>query len=342
VRRWLTGWIALTLLAGGPPPARALFPFRSAVAAGDHLVSLREVAARYHFGLRAPPGKKIYLASPALTIVFETDSREIQADGQHIWLHAPVTRSWGRWCITETDAQKVVFPLVNPAVGLRGRRAAVIVLDPGHGGQDQGASGRSSLIESRAALDIARRLRAKLVNAGFRAYLTRDVDRFVELDERVRLAAARRADLFVSVHLNAAQNRDSRGIETYVLTCPGYPSTAATSDARNGARYAANSFDMANAILGGCLQQHVRATTRAKDRGLRRARFVVLRAAPCPAALVECGFLTNTTDERLLMSDEYRDRLAAGLARGVQAYARLVQKAQPPAPPPAPAAPKKS
>ncbi len=332
---WLIGWM---LLAGGAPPAGAFFPFRSGAAAGDHLVSLREVAARYGFGLRAPPGNKIYLTSPALTFEFETDSRELRVDNQKIWLHAPVTRSWGRWCITETDAQKIVFPLINPAVGLRGSRAVVIVLDPGHGGSDQGASGRRGLVESRTALDIARRVRAKLVNAGFRAYLTRDVDRALELDERARLAAARRADLFISIHLNAAQHHDSRGIETYVLTCPGYPSTAATSDVRNGARYAANSFDMANTILGNCLQKNIRTATRAEDRGLRRARFLVLRSAPCPAALVEGGFLSNASDEKLLMSDEYRDNLAAGLARGVLAYARLVQKAQLPALVPAPPA----
>jgi len=336
VQQWMPWLIGGMLLAGGASPAGAVFPFSSGAAAGDHLVSLREVATRYGFELRAPPGKKIYLASPALTFEFETDSRELRADRQKIWLHAPVTRSWGRWCITETDAQKIVFPLISPAVGLRDRRAVVIMLDPGHGGYDQGTSGRRGLVESRTALDIARRVRAKLVNAGFSAYLTRDVDRFIELDERARLAAARRADLFVSIHLNAAQNRDSRGIETYVLTCPGYPSTAATSDTRNGARYAANGCDMANTILGSCLQKNIRAATLAEDRGLRRARFLVLRTAPCPAALIEGGFLSNATDEKLLTSDEYRDHLAAGIARGVQAYARLAQRARTPALVPAP------
>ena len=335
LKRRMRFLIGLVLIAGVTTPAYALYPFKSAAAPGDRLVSLREVASRYGFGLRAPPGKKIYLTSSAITIEFETDSRNMRINDHEVWLHAPVSRSWGRWCITETDVQKVIFPIISPVALLRGTRAAVVVLDPGHGGPDQGASGRRGLVESRTALDIARRVRAKLVNVGLRTYLTRDVDRFIELDERARIAVARQADLFVSIHLNAAQNHSSRGIETYVLTCHGYPSTAATSDTRNGARYAANGRDMANTILGYSLQKNIRDATRTEDRGLRRARFLVLRAAPCAAALIEGGFLSNLNDEKMLMSDVYRDNLAAGIARGVLEYVRLVHEAQPP-PVPAP------
>ncbi|MCX6996369.1 MAG: N-acetylmuramoyl-L-alanine amidase [Kiritimatiellaeota bacterium] len=324
--------IGLALVAGVALPVYARALFKSAAAPGDRLVSLNEVASRYGFGLRAPPGNKIYLTSPAITIEFETDSRNIRINGHEVWMHAPVSRSWGRWCITETDVQKVVFPIINPVALLRSVRAAVVVLDPGHGGVDQGASGRRGLVESRTALDIARRVRAKLVNAGLRAYLTREVDRFIELDERARMAAARQADLFVSIHLNAAQNASSHGIETYVLTCHGYPSTAATSDTRNGARYAANGCDMLNTILGYSLQKNIKDATAAEDRGLRRARFLVLRAAPCAAALIEGGFMSNLNDEKSLMNDVYRDKLADGIARGVLEYVRLVQQAQPPAP----------
>ncbi|TAN36160.1 MAG: N-acetylmuramoyl-L-alanine amidase [Verrucomicrobia bacterium] len=328
---WL---VILGLLSLGAAPALALWTTRSG-ARPDRLITIREIASRCGLEV-STPGKKIVLRGQTALVEISTEGREARVNAQQIWLHAPPARSWGRWCLTETDAQKIIVPLLSPASYLRGYGTAVVVLDPGHGGNDPGASSRRGLIEPRIALDIAKRVRAKLINEGFHAYLTRDVDRFIELDTRPRLAAARHADLFISIHLNAAASRDSHGIETYVLTSPGFPSTSGSNgenSSKNNICFPANARDVANNIFGYYLQKNLRTAAQAEDRGVRHARFVVLKEAPCVAALVECGFLSNAADERRLMTDEHRDAIATGIAKGIIEYGRAVRRANP-APPP--------
>ncbi len=322
------------LLLFGTLPAAALFTTRTGARA-EKLVTIREIASKLNLTITQPP-KKLVLQNAQTTVELSTEGREARINGQLVWLHAPPCRSWGRWCLTETDAQKVLLPLLAPASYLKGYGTAVVVLDPGHGGSDPGATSPRGLVEPRIALDLAKRVRAKLVAEGFRVFLTRDVDRFIELEQRPRLAAARQADLFISIHLNAAPNRQPSGIETYVLTSSGYPSTSGTNgdnNPKNNLNQPANARDMQNNIFGYYLQQQLCAATKAEDRGLRHARFVVIKEAPCAAALVECGFLTNPNDERKLMTDAHRDALATGIAKGIIAYGHAVRRANPPAPP---------
>ena len=335
VKRFNTCLLSLALLLISARPAAALFTTRSGVRA-DKLVSIREIASKLNLTI-SEPAKKIVLQNQQTTVEISTAGREARINGHLVWLHAPPTRSWGRWCLTETDAQKVLLPLLSPASYLKGYGTAVVVLDPGHGGNDPGATSLRGLVEPRIALDLAKRVRAKLVAEGFRVYLTRDVDRFIELDARPRLAAVRQADLFVSIHLNAASSRESRGVETYALTSASYPSTSGVNgekNPKNNVCHPANARDVQNNIFGYCLQKNICAAAKTEDRGLRHARFVVIKDAPCVAALVECGFLSNATEERKLMTDEHRDAIATGIAKGIIEYGRAVRRANPP---PAPA-----
>ena len=326
--------VVVALLGLSALPAAALFTTRSGARA-EKLVTIREIASKLNLTV-TQPAKKIILQNPQATVEISTEGRETRINGQLVWLHAPPSRSWGRWCLTETDAQKILLPLLAPASYLKGYGTAVVVLDPGHGGNDPGATSPRGLVEPRIALDIAKRVRAKLIAEGFRAYLTRDVDRFIELEARPRLAAVRQADLFISIHLNAANNRDSRGVETYVLTSPSYPSTSGVNgenNPKNNICHPANARDAQNNIFGCFLQKNLCATAKTEDRGLRHARFVVIKEAPCVAALVECGFLSNSGDERKLMTDEHRDAVATGIAKGIIEYGHAVRRANPPPPP---------
>jgi N-acetylmuramoyl-L-alanine amidase len=330
VKRFNLVLLSLALLLGSALPAVALFTTRSGARA-EKLITIREIASKLNLTVTQPP-KKIVLQNAQATVELSTDGREARINGQLVWLHAPPCRSWGRWCLTETDAQKILLPLLAPASYLKGYGTAVVVLDPGHGGSDPGATSPRGLVEPRIALDLAKRVRAKLVAEGFRVYLTRDVDRFIELETRPRLAAARQADLFISIHLNAANSRESRGIETYVLTSAGYSSTNGEGNPKNNVAHPANARDVQSNIFGYCLQKNLCSSAKAEDRGLRHARFVVIKEAPCVAALVECGFLTNASDERKLMTDEHRDAIATGIAKGIIEYGRAVRRANPPPP----------
>ena len=184
-------------------------------------------------------------------------------------------------------------------------------------------------------IGIARRVRARLAGSGLKVLLTREGDRFLELDTRTRLAARWNAHLFVSLHGNSSPDRTASGIETFILAKPGGASTHA-SDGRSARpsqrwRYpavAANTHDAPSALLGFRLQRQLVRRAPAEDRGLKHARFAVLKTAPCPAALVEVGFLSRRTEEDRLARADYRDRLADAIARAILDYRADLQRAQ--------------
>lgn len=184
-----------------------------------------------------------------------------------------------------------------PAPGPAGR--PVVVLDPGHGGSDPGAPGPGSLEEKDIALAIARKARALLDEAGLRVVLTRDGDRTIGLYERAAVPGRVGAALFVSIHANASPLRSTAGIETYYY--PGSPA---------GRRLAA------------VLQRTLVSRLGRPDRGVQAADFVVVREPAVPAALVECGYLTNREEARLLASEDYQLRVARAIADGVLSYLR--------------------
>jgi N-acetylmuramoyl-L-alanine amidase len=260
-------------------------------------------------------------------------SRRVSVNGTQVWLNGTFFSVRGRPALALVDVEEVLLPILRPDLFLADRRCETIVLDPGHGGRDPGAVGAGGLLEKDVTLDLGRRVRRILANEGFRVYLTRDRDRYVELRDRSRAAAARKADLFISLHVNSAPSPEPTGVETYRLTAPGYSSIEGAPEARfDPVSFDGNGFGAANAILGYCLQQSLSRSARGPDRGLKHARYVVLKNAPCPAVLVECGFLCNPTEEAMLKDSLYRERLAEGIAAGVRAYRLAVQRARATAP----------
>lgn len=316
---------AMALGASADPGARSSGPQVFMVRGQRHL-NARDVATRYGMTLRAPPGKHLYIQSKWTSLGFQVDSRELRFNDRLIWLHAPLTRAWGKWLISEADVKKIIDPLLLPSDFLGARGSRVIVLDPGHGGPDRGARGRRNVEEKRVVLDIAKRARAHLANAGLKVYLTRETDRYIELEGRAWKASRWGADAFVSIHLNSAASSSPKGIETYVLAAAGYPATA--GGAADKTVYQGNRFDGANTILGARLQDTLVNKVKGVDRGLRRARFAVLRSAPCPAALVECGFLSNAAEETKMLSADHREKIALAIAQGVLDYVNAVKKAK--------------
>lgn len=247
--------------------------------------------------------------------------RRAEINGLAVWLHAPCLPDGGRdFVLDAVDLERVLRPILLPDNSLP-RPGLRVMLDPGHGGEDSGAAtpdGRWT--EKEFALDLALRTRMLLEEAGFAVACTREDDRFLDLHERTALAAAWGADVFVSLHANFAANGAASGRETYVLPAAGYPATIGRS--ANSARPCpGNSNDVANTRLGFCIHRRLPGRLHSADRGLRRARYQVLARAPCPAALIECGFLSNSDDAGLLTSGWYRDRLARAIADGIADYA---------------------
>lgn len=318
-----TAWVlvlACTTAVAQPPTS-----LKSRRLSGRSYVAVNDVARYYGLGrdVTGRADRAAYRGGRA-ALTLQAERRDIEVDGVKHWLSAPVQYTDGRLWITSTDVAKVIDPVVR-----RGRsqsRSAVrtIVLDPGHGGADRGTRGRTGRHEKELTLDLARRVSGYLQKTGGRVVLTRSTDRTSSLDDRVELARRQRADLFVSLHFNSGGS--ATGIETYCLAAAGTTSTA-SSWTRGGDTGAApgNRYDERNTWLAHCVQRALLRATGAEDRGVRRARFAVLRSAPCPAILVEVGFLSNRSDEQKIVTTQYRDLMAKAIADGITTYKSNVE-----------------
>ncbi len=174
--------------------------------------------------------------------------------------------------------------------------AHTVILDPGHGGRDRGTSW-GGVSEKTLTLNIARRVEARLKQFGIATVLTRRSDRYVSLPARASVASAFRNASFVSIHCNAELSTRVTGIETFYY------------GSRGGA-------------LAGSIHRRLDSRTSAPSRGVKFAEFAVLRQTACPAALVECGFVSSPSERALLISPLYQDKIARAIADGIRAHVR--------------------
>jgi len=268
---------------------------------------------------------------------FYAGRRSAVLDGVCVWLHQPPRDAATNDLrdLAQPDYDGLLHPVLLATAAPPPRLR--IVLDPGHGGDDTGArtAGTPETLEKTITLDITRLVAEQLSAAGQHVRMTRTGDVTAPLSDRSRLAAEQQAQLFVSIHANSAPaNHQAIGAETYILAAAGYPGTGEGSSGMTNP-CAGNRFDTANGLLGFAIQRRCAAQS-AMDRGLKRARYYVLREAPCPAALVECGFLTNTNEAARLADSAYRRQMADAIAAGILDYGRLATPL-PEAPSPAPA-----
>ncbi len=222
-------------------------------------------------------------------------------------------------------------------------RLVVVAVDPGHGGEDPGATGPSGLHEKDVVLAIALQLRDRInVNPGMRAMLTRDADFFVPLHERVKKARRVQADLFVSIHADAFMNPDARGASVFALSEHGATSSAArwmanrenASDLVGGANLHAKDETVLRALLDMSTTAQIKDSLKLGDEVLgqigrvgklhkgsvEQASFAVLKAPDIPSILVESAFISNPGEETKLRDPQYRTQLVEALATGIQRY----------------------
>ena len=229
--------------------------------------------------------------------------------------------------------------LYAPSSG-RGR-GPLIVVDAGHGGKDQGAKSASGTHEKDVNLTISRHVKTILVNRfKYRVVMTRKNDKFIPLKERSEIANNRNADLFVSIHANAAKRKSAHGIETYFLGTSNNDRALATAARENGELVHSVKDDQVQEILAslitttkindssrlaGTVQENLFQSSRKKFRGLKNlgvkeGPFYVLHGADMPSILVEVGFLTNQKEARMLTKPDYLYRLASSIAEGIHKY----------------------
>ena len=216
----------------------------------------------------------------------------------------------------------------------------VVVIDPGHGGHDEGTQGPKGLLEKDLVLDVAMRL-GKLIEdrMGAEVIYTRSDDTFVPLEGRTALANDKKADLFLSIHANSSPTPHVTGVETYYLNFTDSKDAIDVASRENASSQksvfelrdiierisahdkAEESRDFASRIQTALFAFSSKTFTAERNRGVRKAPFVVLIGASMPSVLVEIGFLSNSREEALLSKPEYRQKLAEALFRGLTKYA---------------------
>jgi N-acetylmuramoyl-L-alanine amidase len=231
--------------------------------------------------------------------------------------------------------------LYIPSSGRDKKSARLIVVDAGHGGKDQGAKSASGIHEKNVNLTIARHVKTILVNRfKYRVVMTRKDDTFIPLKERSAIANNRNADLFVSIHANAAKRKSAHGIETYFLGTTHNDDALAVAARENGELVQSVKDGQVQEILAslitttkindssrlaGTVQENLFRSTRKKFRalknlGVKEGPFYVLHGADMPSILVEVGFLTNRKESRMLSKPDYLYRLASSIAEGIHKY----------------------
>jgi len=286
------------------------------------------------YGLPAevvPAGEKMRLEAVSSPLEFVGGSREVMINGARSWLCFPVIEHEGKYLVSRTDLAKTIEPLLRPQRVPNAGKVETVVLDPGHGGHDKGALSRYGS-EKDFALDVARTLRPLLQAKGLRVIMTREGDYFVPLEVRAQIANAARNSVFVSIHFNATdRDPDATGFEIFSFTPRGAPSTSDDSVAPSSlSMQAGTAVDAQSVALSACIYHSMIGHIPEFDRGIKRARFAVLRLTRVPAVLVEGGFLTERGESQLIAKKEWRVRLAQAIGAGVENYVALGVKKQPP------------
>lgn len=283
-------------------------------------VTFANVAQFYQFPEYTRVSRTVSLRSERRAIRAQAGTSELSINGVRFFTNYPLLSNGDEDLISVMDVSKIIEPVLRPSRIPKSEKVETVVLDPGHGGSDQGASS-SWGSEKTFTLDVALAARTQLIRAGYRVELTRATDVAMSLEERVNFANRFPHAVFVSIHFNSSSG--GAGVESYALAPEGVVSNLTSehhASAADVGRHAGNAQDAQNIALTASIHASVLSRAAAFDRGIRHARFHVLRNVKIPAVLFEGGFISNPAEGQRIATSFYRQRLGAAIAQGVQNY----------------------
>jgi N-acetylmuramoyl-L-alanine amidase len=319
-------FLLASVLALTPMPGRAYQPPRRPASSAPTYLRLEYWARANQFQIRwITRDKTLQLSNRLARIVLTVNSADAQINGVETRLCFPVAIRNGAPSVSDLDLEKTFGPIFYPPQNKPGIKIKTICLDAGHGGNDMGEH-VGGVQEKKYTLLLAKEISDQLARAGFKVVMTRMSDARVELSERTEIARRRRADLFVALHFNSSPSDRTqvKGIETYCLT----PAGAFSSNAQGegDTRWlSANANDEKNMLLAHQLQKSLTRELSVEDRGVKRARFQVLREATMPAVLIEGGFLSHPAEQKRIVDPNYRRQMARAIVDGILAYKKIVK-----------------
>src|SRR6184192_1163222 len=332
VKRWFAIGFLVGVIAITQTTALAADDWQIIKVSGQDYLSVDNISRFYGLpaGIAAS-GEKVEFEAAKNPLEFVSGSREVMINGARSWLCFPAIEQNGKLLVSRTDVAKTIEPLVRPHRVPNVGKVQTVVLDPGHGGYDKGQVSRYGC-EKDFALDVARKLRPILQAKGMRVIMTREGDYFVPLEVRAQIANRARDAIFVSIHYNATNDDpNATGFEIFSFTPLGAPSTSHGAVAPSSlSTQPGSAVDAQSLALSACIYHSVLGHLREYDRGIKRARFAVLRLTKVPAVLIEGGFLTERGESKLISNKDWRAKLAGAIGIGIESYRALPVKKQPP------------
>ena len=289
---------------------------------GRRFLRLSEIASFY----KCSVSRKITATEKTITlanrqgqkIVFTADSVKCTLGGCQVNLCYKVRFLKGEFHLEQSDFTYFLDPILR-AKNIPKRKVKTIMLDPGHGGKDQGTE-QNGTKEKNLNLLLAKRIRSILRKRGYTVVMTREKDQDLTLQDRSKLCAAKKPDLFISIHCNAHDKADISGVEVWIANPSGVPSYGTTT---LGKDLPGTKFHAQNALLSYLALKSLVKATKAADRGVRRKQFYVISHSPAPSMLVEFGFLSNEAERKKMLTSAYQDKLCAALCDAIDQFAKI-------------------
>lgn len=292
-------------------------------------VALEEFAGAFAMkpAKRRKGSGEIGFAGESHQLVVKTGTREVIVDGVRHWLSFPAEKKGGQAFISLMDINATLVPAMSPQTVKAIGKVNTVVFDPGHGGHDLG--GKSAYgYEKDYTLDMVNRARRILEAKRVKVVQSRLSDAFVNLSERPKMIENYDHPIFVSVHFNSAEWKPSaNGIEVYAMPPLGFPISGKAPDPiLDRQKCAGNASEPASFVLANTMHHTLLGKTGGFDRGVKRARYAVLRHSDVPSILIECAFLTNSQEAGNVHNPQWREMFAQAMADGILAYMGLANK----------------
>jgi N-acetylmuramoyl-L-alanine amidase len=283
-------------------------------------VSFANVAQFYRFPQYTRVNRDVSLRNNRRGLRAQAGTSELNINGVRFFTDFPILANSDDTLVSAMDVSKIIEPILRPNRIHNAQKVETVVLDPGHGGDDQGAAGEWGT-EKEFALDVALTAREQLQHAGFKVEMTRSGDVARSLEERVDFANRFSNAVLISIHFNTSNG--GAGVESYALAPAGVRSNAATENHASVTDTQAclgNVQDEQNMALAAAVHGAVLSRVSVFDRGVHHARFHVLRNIVIPGVLLEGGFLSHHEEGRRIATPQYRRQLGLAIAQAVQNY----------------------
>ncbi len=304
---------ALLLCLCGPVHADMPLPRSPVTINHKEYIPLTSVRQFYQFDQETINGNQVRLQNQTATVDLTIGAQAARINGVRFFLSDPVATRHQTPHLSKLDLTRLIDPVLRPHQIKKAKSFDTVILDPGHGGADRGSAG----LEAKHTLALAQLTRKTLGKKGYKVMMTRSGNERLPLSSRVAIINRLDNAIVISLHFNSGRKEVS-GFETYVISARQPHPAGQASVALAAAVHTRSLMDLNHAQSG----HHFKI----KDRGIRHARFRLLRDSKHPAILIEAGFLTHKEEATLITTEAYQQTLAAAIAQGIADYNTAISK----------------